>query len=67
MTEIFYWLGYTRVYDLYEDGREARGDGFVLREFTDGMMELGPVPVRHYRERLLPDGAPGSREVEVGR
>ncbi len=48
-----YYLGYRQVWDLYEDVRRERGDGFVLREFMDGMMELGPVPVRHYRERML--------------
>ena len=38
---------------LYEDVRAARGDGFVLKEFMDAMMAMGPVPVRHYREDLL--------------
>ncbi len=49
-----YWLGYRRVMGLYEEVKAARGEGFVLREFMDGMMEMGPVPVRHYRERMLP-------------
>jgi uncharacterized protein (DUF885 family) len=52
----FYYLGYRQVSDLYRDVRAARGEEFVLREFMDGMMELGPVPVRHYRERMLPEG-----------
>lgn len=49
-----YWLGYRRVMGLYEDVKAARGEELVLREFMDGMMELGPVPVRHYRARMLP-------------
>lgn len=48
-----YWLGYRRVMGLYEDVRAARGEELELRGFMDGMMELGPVPVRHYRERML--------------
>lgn len=48
-----YWLGYRRVMGLYEDVKAARGEDFELREFMDAMMELGPVPVRHYRERML--------------
>lgn len=33
---------------------------FRLRSFMDGMMALGPVPVRHYREvRLSRPSAPG--------
>ncbi len=47
-----YYLGYEQVWGLYQDVRAARGDGFVLRQFMDGMMELGPVPVRHYRQRM---------------
>ena len=48
-----YWLGYREVMDLYEDVRAARGAAFRLRDFMDGMMELGPVPVERYRERML--------------
>ena len=51
-----YWLGYRRVMGLYEDVKAAsteEGDDFVLRELMDGMMEMGPVPVRHYRARML--------------
>lgn len=49
----FYYLGYRQVMGLYEDARTARGSGFDLRTFMDGMMELGPVPVAHYRQRML--------------
>lgn len=49
----FYYLGYEQVRGLYEEVRAARGDDFVVRQFMDGMMELGPVPVRHYRQRML--------------
>jgi hypothetical protein len=44
----FYYLGYRRVWDLYDAVRTARGDDFVLREFMDGMMTMGPVSVEHY-------------------
>ena len=49
----FYYLGYREVWSLYEDVREARGKDFDLQAFMDGMMELGPVPVREYRQRML--------------
>jgi len=48
-----YWLGYEQVMGLYREVRAARGADFVLRDFTDGMMAMGPVPVRHYREAML--------------
>ena len=31
-------------------GIERLMEGFTLRGFMDGMMDLGPVPVRHYQE-----------------
>jgi uncharacterized protein (DUF885 family) len=49
----FYHLGYRQVMGLYEDVRAARGTSFDLRTFMDGMMEMGPVPVAHYRKRML--------------
>ena len=49
-----YFLGYDQVQRLYHDVRRAQGSSFVLRRFMDGMMELGPVPVREYRKRMLP-------------
>ena len=49
-----YWLGYRRVMGLYEDVKAARGEDFELRAFMDGMMEMGPVDVRHYRAKMLP-------------
>jgi hypothetical protein len=50
-----YYLGYRQVWELYQDVKAARGDDFVLREFMDGMMEMGPVAVKHYRARMLPE------------
>lgn len=50
----FYHLGYRQVMGLYEDVRAAKGESFDLRAFMDGMMEMGPVPVAHYRKRMLP-------------
>lgn len=49
----FYYLGDREVQGFYEEMRAARGPAFDLKAFLDGMMELGPVPVRHYRERML--------------
>jgi hypothetical protein len=49
----FYHLGYRQVMGLYEDVRTARGTSFDLRAFMDGMMEMGPVPVAHYRRKML--------------
>lgn len=49
----FYYLGDREVQGLYDEVRAARGAAFNLKDFLDGMMEMGPVPVRHYRERML--------------
>jgi hypothetical protein len=48
-----YFLGYDQVKGLYDDVRRARGAKFILRNFMNGMMELGPVPVAEYRRRML--------------
>jgi len=55
-----YFLGYEQVWGLYDAVRQRRGARFELRAFMDGMMELGPVPVRYYRERMLPASASAS-------
>ena len=47
------YLGFEQVRGLYEDVRAARGSSFDLRTFLDAVMELGPVPVKHYREQML--------------
>ena len=49
----FYYLGYRQVMGLYEDVRATRGASFDLRTFMDGMMEMGPVPVEHYRKKMM--------------
>jgi uncharacterized protein (DUF885 family) len=49
----FYYLGYKQIRGLYDDVKKARGAAFDLRTFMDGMMEMGPVPVARYRERML--------------
>ena len=49
----YYYLGYRRVSELHRAVRRARGAAFDLRRFMDGMMELGPVPLEHYRERMI--------------
>ncbi len=48
----FYYLGYREVRGLYDDVRRARGPAFRLRDFMDGMMQDGPVPVEHYRRKF---------------
>lgn len=48
-----YYLGYREVWGLYEEMRSSRGSEFELKEFMDGMMELGPVAVEHYRASML--------------
>lgn len=47
-----YSLGYAQVHGAYEAARREKGRAFRLRKFMDGMMELGPVPVARYRERM---------------
>jgi uncharacterized protein (DUF885 family) len=54
----FYYQGYSQVRGLFDDVQKDRGESFVLKEFMDGMMELGPVPVVHYRARMLGDPEP---------
>jgi hypothetical protein len=47
-----YYLGYAKVAEVYDAARAAAGDKFVLRDFMDGMMQLGPVRLDHYLERV---------------
>jgi hypothetical protein len=47
-----YYLGYRETTEVLEAARRSRGSAFTLREFLDGMMQLGPVPLRHYLRRL---------------
>ena len=47
----FYYLGYRQVTEAYDEARRRAGPSFRLRDFMDGMMELGPVPVARYRNR----------------
>jgi uncharacterized protein (DUF885 family) len=61
-----YYLGYRQVRGLYDDMRRARGEAFHLREFMDGMMEMGPVPVARYRERFLGSSPPAPRAPSGG-
>ncbi|MEA2562236.1 MAG: hypothetical protein QOH06_3740 [Acidobacteriota bacterium] len=56
----FYYLGDREVQGLYEDVRKAKGEAFRIKAFLDGMMEMGPVPVRYYRERMISGTAPPS-------
>ncbi len=45
-----YYLGYREIRGVYDAARARLGARFDLREFMDGMMRLGPVAARHYRE-----------------
>ena len=56
----FYYLGYTAVRRLYDDVRAARGTAFRLRDFTDKLMRIGPVPIEEVRRLMLPF-APNNR------
>jgi uncharacterized protein (DUF885 family) len=47
-----YYLGYRKVREVFEAAQRARGERFQLREFMDGMMELGPVRLEHYMGRM---------------
>jgi hypothetical protein len=47
-----YYLGYAKVTEVYNAARAAEGDKFDLCRFMDGMMELGPVRLEHYLERV---------------
>jgi len=49
----FYYQGYLQVRGLFDDVRAKRGEDFVLKDFMDGMMEMGPVPVVYYRALML--------------
>jgi uncharacterized protein (DUF885 family) len=44
-------VGYREVRAIYDMARREPGRSFDLPTFIDGMMSLGPVPVRHYRAR----------------
>ncbi len=47
-----YYLGYSKVTEVYDAARAAEGDKFELRRFMDGMMQLGPVRLEHYLKRV---------------
>jgi len=47
-----YYLGYAKVTEVYNASRAAEGDKFDLCRFMDGMMELGPVRLEHYLDRI---------------
>jgi uncharacterized protein (DUF885 family) len=47
-----YYLGYAKVTEVYDAARKAAGDKFDLRDFMDGMMQLGPVRLDHYLDRV---------------
>jgi hypothetical protein len=47
-----YYLGYAKVTEVYNAARTAEGDKFDLCRFMDEMMELGPVRLEHYLERV---------------
>ena len=47
-----YYLGYAKVTEVYSAARSAEGAKFDLCRFMDGMMELGPVRLEHYLERV---------------
>jgi hypothetical protein len=46
----FYYLGYREVMDVHDAARRARGEAFTLHDFLDGMMKMGPAPLKYYAE-----------------
>ena len=46
-----YYLGYSKVTEVYDAARAAEGDRFELRRFMDAMMRFGPVRLEYYLER----------------
>ena len=53
-----YYLGYSKVTEVYDAARAAEGDRFELRRFMDAMMRLGPVRLDHYIERVRGNDSP---------
>jgi hypothetical protein len=47
-----YYLGYAKVTEVYNADRATEADKFDLCRFMDGMMELGPVRLEHYLDRI---------------
>jgi hypothetical protein len=47
-----YYLGYAKLTEIYNAAGAAAGDKFNLCRFMDGMMELGPVRLEHYLDRV---------------
>ena len=45
-----YYLGYDQIRAVYDEAKKKQGASFNLRAFMDGMMRLGPVAPRHYRD-----------------
>jgi uncharacterized protein (DUF885 family) len=58
---VTYYLGYKKVRAAQDAARAAAGDHFELRNFMDGMMELGPVDLDHYIDRFSGKGGNASR------
>lgn len=48
-----YYRGYKEVRALYDDVRRARGAQFVLREFMDEVLQIGPIPLDDLRRIML--------------
>ncbi|HWM92120.1 MAG TPA: DUF885 family protein [Thermoanaerobaculia bacterium] len=53
----FYYLGDREAQGLYDEVRKTKGESFQLKAFLDGMMELGPVPIPHYWQKMRPASA----------
>jgi hypothetical protein len=53
-----YYLGYSKVTEVYDAARAAEGNTFELRRFMDAMMRLGPVRLEHYLEHVRSTDSP---------
>jgi hypothetical protein len=59
-----YYLGYAKVTEVYNAARAAEGDKFDLCRFMDGMMDLGPVRLEHYLDRVRTASSDKSQKSE---
>ncbi len=48
-----YYLGYSGLWDIYEEVRQKGGPEFKPKDYTDRVMKLGPIPVYRVRQIIL--------------
>jgi uncharacterized protein (DUF885 family) len=50
-----YFVGFTELYDLYQEVAQRMGDRFVLRDFCKQLASYGALPPHMVREQMLAD------------